>query len=72
MHASTDTQTVKLAHTHAYRLCPLKPAVHFVSYTLTLTPVIAVPAFWPQWNVCDVVNFHKCVLRREKADSVRG
>lgn len=37
-----------------------------MSYTLTLIPVIAVPAFWPQWNVCDVVNFHKCVLRRRQ------
>lgn len=51
---------------------PLEPSVHFVSYALTLTPVIAVTAVWPQWNVCDVVNFHKRVLRREKANSVQG
>lgn len=44
----------------------LKPAIHFVSYTHTLTPVIAVPAFWPQWNLCDVVNIHKCVCAEER------
>lgn len=48
----------------------LKPAILFVSYTLILTPVIAVPAFWPQWNMCDVVNIHKCVCRGERRQTV--
>lgn len=55
----TCTQTVSLIH-----------AIYFVSYTLTLTLVIAVLAFWPQWNMCDVVNIYKCVQRRKKADSM--
>ena len=51
----------------------LKPAAHFVSYTLTLTLVIAVLAFWPQWNVCDVVNIHKCVCNGERMQTaLRG
>lgn len=62
MHIYTWTHTLSL-----------EPAIRFVSNTLTLTPVIAVPAFWPQLNLCDVVNIHKCVCvqRREKADSVK-
>lgn len=58
--------------THAYRLCPLKPAVHYVSYTLTHTPVIAVPAFWQQRNVCDVINFHSVCREERRQTAFRG
>lgn len=48
----------------------LKSAIHFVSYTLTLTPDIAVPAFLPQWNVCDVVKIHKRVCAGDRMQTV--
>lgn len=39
---------------------------------IKLACIIAVTAVWSHWAVCDVVNFHKRVLRREKANSVHG
>lgn len=63
---------LSLRFAHAYRLCPLKPAVHDVSCILTLTPVIAVPAFWQQRCLCDVINFHSVCREERRQTAFRG
>lgn len=43
-----------------------------MSSTLTLTPVIAVPAFWQQRYLCDVINFHSVCWEESRQTAFRG
>lgn len=43
-----------------------------MSSTLTLTPVIAVPAFWQQRYLCDVINFHSVCWEERRQTAFRG